>query len=535
MNHREAKEGLFDTTFLLGGFRRRAALKWLLERGDAEAAGILIDAVARNHPQSSGIRRHLAAAADPGAVRRLVQAWRQSHPEWLGALAVERALSAGLAGELPLDRQTAWLVAAHVKGALAARAKAYVDRVIAEQPDFTVALLFKTGRALELERSRAAAAAALALLSDKDAEVRTGAETYLRDRLPNAEQYNDLLVDEWLRTQSPFLAKLVAEPRLPSNPAKEALIRLVNRDAAGYRKLADKNGALLAEALTLATPEMRKAINETILQARDGALSDAYRMAAAAAGGAAADPQAVLRALTDSGNEDGLVEATRTMTLAEVLPLCKRWAETGRRPNKEAYRDIVERAVRALSAMPKLEIEAAAPLPEGLEDLFEVWQKEKVPDDQLRQDLKAADPFVRARALFLGGERGLVDAAALRAKAASEDWPERLVAALRGARPENAGEDHVAWINTVAGLDADLLAAKIACGPNELQWSEGLCKTLRNARGPIAARNLALAETLAAFRSLYGGIIQVGDDDSAQKKEAVAVGAGEVADEELKF
>ena len=47
MNHRNAKEGLFDASFLLGAFRRKAALKWLIEQGDAEAVGILVDAVER--------------------------------------------------------------------------------------------------------------------------------------------------------------------------------------------------------------------------------------------------------------------------------------------------------------------------------------------------------------------------------------------------------------------------------------------------------------------------------------------------------
>ncbi len=533
MNIHEAKAQLFDTNVLLAEMRRRDALSWLMTSGGEDAVAILVDAVERGHQDSTQIKAWLAGLSSPEHVRALLKVWITQNLAWLKPLAVERVLASGLAAELPVDRDTAWLVAKYQKSPLAPAVNIYRDCVLAAKPDFMVAFVLKIGQALSLECSRLNASAAMALIRDQDAEVRAGAEAYLRDRLPNAEQYNDLIVDEWIRSQSPFLAKLVATPRLPSNPAKEALIHLINRDLAGYRKLTDKDGTLLAEALALATPEMRKAINQTILEARDGGLADAYRQAAAA-GSPDADPQIALRALMASGNEDGLVEATRAMTLAEVLPLCDHWRETRHRPTSEKYRAIVERAVAALSHMPKLEIEPAPALPDGLEDLFDVWQRENPSDAQVNQDLSAEDPFVRAKALFIGSERGLVDAAALRAKATSADWPERLMAALRGARPAEAGEDHVAWITTVAGLDADLMGARIACDPEELQWSNGLCRQLRSAKGPVAARNLALAETLSAFRSLYGGTIKVSEDDSATQKEAIRVG-GEVEAENLKF
>lgn len=532
MNHKQAGEYLFDDTFLIGAFRRRSALKWLLARQDATAVGILCEAVRRNHTATDRILGHLRGITSQDAVTALFQAWRKLGVESLGAVAVERALVTNSGSTLALDRETAWLVAGHMEGNLAEAAGAYAERVIAEQPGFFCAFIMKIGRQGRLERSRAAVPRVLALLADEDAEVRSGAEEYLRS-LPNREDLNDLLVDEWIRTQNAFLQELVAEPRLPSDPAKEALIHLVTGKVDGYRGLKDEGGALLSEALAMAAPQMRQAINETILNARDGALADAYRQAMAA-GAEEADSEVGIRALIAAGNEDGLVEATRMMKLAEVLPLCRHWAKTGRRPTNEKYAEIVERAVAAQSNAPELEVEPAPELPDGLEDLFDVWQRENESPERIRENLRADDPFVRAGALFAGGEKGEVDEQTLRQKATSEDWPERLVAALQGARDPDAGEDHVAWINTVAGLDADLMGARIACGPEDMQWTDDLCRKLQGAGGPMAARNLALAETLAAFRSLYGGQIVVSEDDSAQQKEAVKVGV-DVGEDELDF
>jgi len=372
----------------------------------------------------------------------------------------------------------------------------------------------------------------LTLLTDEDADVRSGAEAWLK-ALPNTQQWNDLIVDEWIRTQSPFLAGLVAEPRLPSNPAKEALIHLVNRNVAGYRKLEDADGALLAEAIALASPEMRQVINEVVLEAKDGALADAYRHAVSA--DAQADPDLALRALIASGNEDALFEMARGMTLAEVLPLCAHWSETQRRPTKEKAKAAVDRAVAELARIPKLEIEPAPPLPAGVTDLFEAWQGESLTEAQLRQDLDAADPFVRARALFVGSKRGVVAAATLRGKASSEHWPERLIVALR--EPDAlSGKDTVEWINTVGGVENELLTVRTSCGPEELQRTQALCASLRKTKGALAGHNLALAEALAAFQEAFiGGTIRVFEDDSAHQKGATRITQDDVRADELKF
>ena len=145
MNHRDAKQHLFDKTFLLGAGRRRRALKFLFEKGDADAVQILIDAVDRNHVSSSTIQQFLAQLSDRESVELLVASWTAKRQPWLGPIAVDRALSTGAASALPLDRQTAWLVVPHVSagGQRAAAAEAYVQRAIQQQPDFVPALVLK--------------------------------------------------------------------------------------------------------------------------------------------------------------------------------------------------------------------------------------------------------------------------------------------------------------------------------------------------------------------------------------------------------
>lgn len=530
---REAAAAFFRT--LLTGGRDAGQVVSLRHIQTPEAVRRLVDAVDRSHPAASSIREFLARITARDAVDALVAAWAGKHAPWLGPIAVERALAHGATAALPLDRETAWWVASHLRGGgeLVAAAETFVQRAIQAKPEFLPAFICKIGRANALDQSRAVQAWMLQLLRDEDQDVRAGAEAWVK-ALPNTERWNDPLVDEWIRTESPFLASLVSEPRLPSSPAKEALIHLVNRNVAAYRKLEDRDGSLLTEALLMATPEMRKVINEVVLNARDGALADAYRRATAA--GSQADPQLALQALMTSGNEDALFEAVRGMTLGEVLPLCRHWTETQRRPSRDRHREIVDRAVASFQRMPEVEVEPAPPLPDGLQDLFEVWQSEKVSDAQLRQDLSASDPLVRARALFLGSERGVVDEQALRAKASSEDWPERLIVALRHPDAPK-GPDPVTWINECAGAEGDLLGAPITCGPEELVRAGALCDALRKAKGQgkLAARNLALAEMLVSFRALSGGIGTVRDDDSAHDKGVTRVGKDDVSKEELKF
>ena len=514
MDTKTAARQLFDEGFLLGGRRRRKALAYLRERGDSEAVGVLIDAVDRDHPKREAIARYLNGITDSAVIDGMVNLWSQKRQDWLTPIAVERALVCGKTSSLPMDREVAMRIADYAsRQDMAGGVSAYGERVLQEKPKFALRFILKVGWGSRLAADVRILHGVVNLLKDRDEAVSSAAEAYLQTA-PNKPEFNSVIVDAWIQTESPQLDAIVKEPRLPSEPDKVALVQLLRGDISGYHKLNDASGVHMAGALAMATPDMRRAINAVVLDSRDATLAEAYRQASAA-GGEGADSQQAIQALIASGNEDGLVEAIRTMTLSEVLPLVKHWAETDRRPQNPDYLKYVERAVAAQKATPDLAIEPAQNLPDELEDIADIW-RENPPTD-----LQAEDPVERAGALFDGWRKGRLDQDALRQKAGSPDWPERLVAALAGHGPSAEKPDHVMWINTVAGLDGDLMARAIQCGPEERQQSDDLRRQLAQAPGDLAKHNWALCETLCAFRELYGGQIVLGEDDSPDRPDAI--------------
>ncbi len=59
--------------------------------------------------------------------------------------------------------------------------------------------------------------------------------------------------------------------------------------------------------------------------------------------------------------------------------------------------------------MGKFQVEPGPELPKGLVDIFEYWRRQPPSDADLRADLQADDPFRKARGLYLGHGRGLVE------------------------------------------------------------------------------------------------------------------------------
>src|SRR5674476_722213 len=55
----EAKDRLYDTTFLIGAFRRRSAIKALAEGPDSSGVVALAQALQEGHPEYGRIRRVL--------------------------------------------------------------------------------------------------------------------------------------------------------------------------------------------------------------------------------------------------------------------------------------------------------------------------------------------------------------------------------------------------------------------------------------------------------------------------------------------
>jgi hypothetical protein len=221
------------------------------------------------------------------------------------------------------------------------------------------------------------------------------------------------------------------------------------------------------------------------------------------------------------GDEEGLFERTRSLRLGEVLELCERWAASPPRLPRREQQAAVDRAVAAYRSLGDFKVEPGPELPEGLVDIFDYWRSEKPGDADLRADLGAEDPFRKARGLYLGRERGLVDDARLAAAATSDHWPERLVARLVGpAALTEAKADHVLWVSACAG-DAGLLQTPIGGTPDDYGRHS---QTLAQARGPAAARTRGLLEILCAFQGVFvASGITVDESAEATEREAVEI------------
>ncbi len=463
----EAKHRLYDTTFLIGALRRRAAIKAL-------AAG----------PDSSG-------------VIALAQALQEGHPEDARILSVLRQLS-----PLRDDKKIAalWAEWAHAPSPGLAR--------------ILSALGWPPGCTLDARFVRAVLAAATAAAAP---EVLQAVAVLARALPVEDESLNDGIYAAWIRCQSAELEKLIDEQsRQASSLALEALHALVTGRLERYAELKDADGMLLVHAFSMAPERFRARIARTVGASSDRAVLENYRRALSSV---TADAARNVENLMLVGDEDGLFEVSRSLRLLEVLNLCERWCASAGRPAGTQQRAAVERALAAYRTLGAFKVEDSAPLPDGLVDIFEWWRDEKPSGAQLRSDLDAPDPFQRARGLYLGREGGLVDDASVRAAAASEHWPERLAA--RMLEPElfsEAEQDHVFWVNACAG-DASLLHSPIEGTPEDYARHTAL---LGQAPGPIGSRSRAFLEILCAFQGVFvaSGIVV---DESTEAGDRAAV------------
>ncbi len=471
MTKDEVKGRLYDTTFFIGAFRRRAAIKALAEGSDSAGVVALAQALQERHPDHKRIRRvlrQLSALRDDHKIAALWAQWAQAPDPELAKILSTLGCPSGYTQD-----------ARFVRAVLAAATSAAAPETLQAVAVFARALPVKD------------------------------------------ESSNDAIYAAWIRCQSAEFEKLIDEQaRQASSPALEALHALVTGRLERYFELGDADGMLLVHAFNMAPEPFRQSIARTVGASSDRGLLENYRRALSSV---TADAASNVENLKLVGDEDGLFEVTRSLRLLEVLDLCERWSASAGRPGGTQQRAAVERSLAAYRTLGTFQVEDSAPLPEGLVDIFEWWCHEKPSDQQLRCDLDASDPFLRARALYLGREGALVDDARLRGAAASEHWPERLVARL--LEPELFSEavpDHVLWVNACAG-DAALLLAPIDGTPEDYARHTAL---LGQGRSPIGSRSRAFLEILCAFQSVFvaSGIVI---DEST---ETVDPGAVEIED-----
>ena len=320
--------------------------------------------------------------------------------------------------------------------------------------------------------------------------------------LPVADEgVNDAIYGAWVRSQSGDLERLItAQKRQPGSPALEALHALVAGEPERYAALRDESGHYLIQAYALAPEPLRERLARAVAASRDRLLMTAYREALTGSG---ADAAGSVDNLKRVGDEDGLFDACRSLKLAQVLDLCERWADSHARPGNPRHRAAVERAVTAYRRLRTLEAENGGDLPEGLADIFDWWRTSKPDNAQLRADLLADDPFIRARGLYLGHECGIVDAVRTAAAAKSGHWPERLMARLVDpAYCAQTTGDHVFWAVACAG-DADLLNAVVGGTPEDYARHARLLAAMRG--GEADTRNWGLLEILCAFQEIFVG------------------------------
>ena len=465
----EAKDRLYDTTFLFGALRRRAAIKALAGVPDLSGVIPLAQALREGHPQGGRIRSVLCQLSPLRDGKKIAALWT----EWAQAPGPGLASILSVLGWPP----GATLEARFVRAVLAAATSAAAPEVLQ-----AVAVLART-------------------LPVKD------------------ESLNDGIYAAWIRSQSAELEKLIDEQaRQASSPALETLHALVTGRLERYAELKDTDGMLLVHAFGMAPEPFRARIARTVGANPDRRLLENYRRALSSV---TADAARNIENLKLVGDEDGLFEVTRSLRLFEVLDLCQRWSTSAGRPAGPQQRAAVERALAAHRSLGAFKVEQAPALPDGLVDIFEWWRNGQASDAQLRSDLDQPDPFQRARGLYLGREGGLVDDARVHAAVKSDHWPERLVARL--LEPElfsEAEQDHVFWANACAG-DAFLLHSPIDGMPEDYARHTAL---LAQARGPIGSRTRAFLEILCAFQSVFvaSGIV-VDESTEAADRSAVEI------------
>lgn len=502
MTTREAKAKLYDQTWLLGRFRRQAAVNELAESGDPEAVVVLAEALLAHHPLTPRIGAILAGLrppADQAKIDRLWRLWGEGrHADLKAFLRARRwPVSPGLLREL-----------AATDGATAA----------------AVALLAGADEALSAEAATVRAVLQLAT-ADQDAEVRAAALRWF-ERLPDDEGLNDELCAHWARSDSPELETLLrTQHRLPGNLTLEVLFALVTGQAEAYLGLEDPEGERFRAAYAMASEAQRDRIRDLVIGNGDARLVEAYRRATLAVG--RHDPQTELDAAVNRDDHDALLEAMRHLTLEDVLPYVERWADSGKRPRDPRRRQVVDTAVAAYQSMGRLEIEAAPALPNGLTDIFAHWQAQGMSEAELRQQLGSGSPLERAGALYVGYGKGLIAEADLQQATRADDWPVRLVAhLLNPVALGQAADDHVAWIGACSGVDAELLQAKLAGTPDEYRTRSRQLAAARRAQTLPARRLCALLQLVCAFQGAFVASDIVVDE----ARQATEPGAIEISD-----
>jgi hypothetical protein len=466
----EIKDRLYDKRFILGGFRRRKAIKTLAASGEISDLLLLAEALDRDHPDKGRLVAMLLRLDLENDAARITALW------------------------------AFW----------AERPRPGLAKVLA-------ALGWPPGVRPEIRLMRGVLGAATA---DAPEEVNQASAVFARVLPISDEAVNNEIYLAWVRSRSEAFEKLLADQkRLPGQPELEALYALVVGDTARYEQLKDESGELLALAFGMAPEAFQERMSRTVAASPSRRLKESYRVALLGGG---LEESRKAESLKLVGDEDGLFELIKGMALGDALSLCERWAETGKRPNLPENAGVVERAVGFWKDLGRIEVTPGPALPEGMEDIFAWWRNQAPSDADLRADLKADDPLQKARGLYMGHEKGWVGDGELKEAAGSEHWPLRLAARLLSPGLHAAGgQDHVHWVSLCAG-DAGLLQMPVSGSPDDHRRHS---ERLQNTRGQAASRTRTMLEILCTFQGAFvAGGVTVEDQVQPTETESISVG-----------
>lgn len=606
----ETRRRLYDKTFLLGRFRRQAAIRTLAASPDPASTVALAEALGSGHPDAPRIAdalqqlsaerdaakalalwecwahapsallagilsrlgwpagqsvqpetaRSIFAAATPDAAPEICEAvaafarsqpmadvdindacytaWAHSRASFLGDIILEQkrqpgsaasiiALAEAVGGNHPDAERMKPILLQLSPEADAATVQALWE-YWAQAPTIPVAgILAHLGWPPGLVAQAKTIRDILALAASNAApEILQAVTTFVRYLPVTDESINDDIYGTWVRSHSNSLEQLISEQkRQPGSPALEALHALVTGELERYTALHDENGHYLIQAYTMAPAPLRERLARAVAASSDRRLMAAYRSALS---GISVDAMETIDDLKRIGDQDGLFEACRTLRLAQVLNLCEYWTDHPGRPTGTSQRLVVDRAAVACQKLRSYEAKSSGSLPNGLVDIFDWWHTQQPGNEQIQADLLADDPFIRARGLYLGHERGRVDATQIAAAAKSAHWPERLVARIVDPVycAQTSGE-HVFWAAACGG-DPSLLNAVIGGTPEE--YARHCAQLAAMQEGKADGRNKALLEILCAFQEFYVGT-GISIDKGAEATDRSAIEIEDAPDE----
>jgi hypothetical protein len=201
MDLQEARQKLYDNTFVLGRMRRKAALKYLTETAETEAMHVLADAL-KKYKNPKEVESVLVKVEDSAKIDRLWQLWSDGRSMLLGdvlsrngkepsneQLKILCLLKHNREGELPIDRKTLRSVSRFVTDRDEDVKKAsirYIQQIAASENTGTegfclkLLALSKLGRESELPLDLKSLRSAIGFVTDRDEDVKKASIRYIQ-------------------------------------------------------------------------------------------------------------------------------------------------------------------------------------------------------------------------------------------------------------------------------------------------------------------------------------------------------------------